>query len=398
MKLSQRVKNLKPSIGFELLKMAQQMKSQGEDVISLAIGELQWKTYPKIRAEGQKAIEEGYTKYSPSAGQEALREKLAQQSSRQFSIPFSSENVFVSNGCKYVLYVVFQSLCEKGDEVLLPAPYWMSYPPIIAFSGADLKVVSTQSYKNFKITAEELEKNISPKTKLFLLNSPNNPTSAIYTKEELSALGEVLRKQPHVITLVDGIYDRIVFEGDYAPHLLNVCPDLKDRILAVNGASKNYLMTGWRLGWLAGPKELVKVFSAFQSQTTGCANSVAQRAFEQAFESCEEDIKEIIQKLKTVRDILTEGLKPISGLEIFPSEGAFYLWLGVKGFIGKKYKGESLNSSKDIMEKLLKFQKLLCICGEEFGMPGYIRLSYVAEEPAIKKAVTRLQKFFSDLT
>ena len=398
MKLSHRVKSLKPSVGFELLKKAQEMKAQGEDVISLAIGQLQWNTYSAIRTAGQKAIEEGYNKYAPSAGQTPLREKLAKQVSQQFSIPFSSENIFVSNGCKYVLYVVFQSLCEKGDEVLLPSPYWMSYPAIISFSGADLKIVSTQAEQNFKITAEELEKNIKPKTKVFLLNSPNNPTSSIYTEEELSALGEVLRKNPHVITVVDAIYDRLVFKGKYAPHLLNVCPDLRERVLAVNGASKNYLMTGWRLGWLAGPKNLVKVFSSFQSQTVSCANSISQRAFEQAFEDCEEDIKESIQKLKKVRDILTEGLKNISGLQLYPSEGAFYLWLGVKNFIGKKHKAHSLNSSKDIMEGLLKDKKLLCICGEEFGAPGYIRLSYVAEESAIKKAVTRLQDFFSNLT
>ena len=398
MELSQRVKSLKPSVGFELLKMAEELRAQGEDVVSLAIGELQWKTYPAIRAEGQKAIEEGYTKYSPSAGQADLREKLAQQARRQFSIPFSAENIFVSNGCKYVLYSAFQSLCDKGDEVLLPAPYWMSYPPVIAFSGADLKAVPTQAKQNFKITAEELEKNINPKTKVFLLNTPNNPTSAIYTEEELKALGEVLRRHPQVVTLVDAIYDRLVFKGKYAPHILNVCPDLKDRVLAVNGASKNYLMTGWRLGWLVGPQELVKALSAFQSQTVSCANSIVQRAFGQAFEQCEEDIKETIQKLKTVRDILTEGLKNVSGLKLYPSEGAFYLWLGVKSFIGKKHKGHALNSSKDIMEKLLKDKKLLCICGEEFGMPGYIRLSYVAEEPAIRKAGARLQEFFSDLT
>ena len=398
MKLSQRVQKLKPSVGFELLKMAQEMRDQGEDVISLAIGQLQWKTYPAISSAGKKAIEEGYTKYAPSAGQEALRQKLAQQAGEQFSIPFNSENIFVSNGCKYVLYVVFQSLCEKGDEVLLPAPYWLSYPSVIALSGADLKIAPTQAKHNFKITAAELEKNINSKTRVFLLNSPNNPTGNIYTEEELKDLGEVLRKHPQVTTVVDAIYDRLVFSGKYAPHLLNVCPDLKERVLAVNGASKSYLMTGWRLGWLAGSKDLVKVFSAFQSQTVSCANSIAQRAFEQAFEDCEEDIKTAIHKLKSVKDILTEGLKNISGLELFPSEGAFYLWLGVKNFIGVKHKGQTLSSSKDIVEKLLTDKKLLCICGEEFGMPGYLRLSYVAEEPAIRKAVIRLQEFFSSLT
>ena len=198
--------------------------------------------------------------------------------------------------------------------------------------------------------------------------------------------------------MIDSIYDRLVYSGKLAPHLLAVCPDLKDQILACNGASKNYLMTGWRLGWLVGPKEFVKIISAFQSQSIGCASSVSQKAFEEGFEYCESDIKNIIQKLKTIRDILTFGLKSISGLRLFPSEGAFYLWLDVQSFFGKKHKGQVLKSSQDIMKQLLEDKKLLCICGEEFGMPGYLRLSYVVEEEQIHKAVSRFQDFFSELT
>ena len=351
-----------------------------------------------IRQAAKKAIDEGYTKYSPSAGREILRKKLSQQASRQFGMPLDSENVFVGNGCKTILFGIFQSLCDPGEEVLLPAPYWLSYPSVIQLSGAKVKTVSTKEENGFKITAQELEQNITEKTKIFLLNSPNNPTSAIYSEEELKSLGEVLSHFPNVTVVCDAIYDRLIFSGKTAPHILSACPELKDRILAVNGASKNYLMTGWRLGWLVGPKEFIKIISSFQSQSMSCANSISQKAFEDAFELCEEDIKSTIRDLKQIRDILTEGLKNISGLKVFPSEGAFFLWVGVKDFLGKKCKGKILNTARDIMEQLLVQKKLLCICGEEFGMPGYLRFSYVDDEKNIKKAIIRLQEFFSELT
>jgi len=398
MKVAKRVQNLKPSVGFELLKLGRDLKDKGEDIVSLAIGELQWKTYQPIRQAAQKAIEEGHIKYSNSAGRETLRKKLSEQASRQFGLPLSTENVFVGNGCKSILVNIFQTLCESGDEVLLPAPYWMSYPPAIELSGAKVHTVSTKEEHGLKITAEELEKNISEKTKHFILNSPHNPTSAVYSEKELEALGKVLRGCPHVTTVVDAIYDRIVFSGKYAPHLLSVCPDLQDQILALNGASKNYLMTGWRLGWLIGSKELIKFISVFQSQTLSCANTIAQKAFEDAFERCEEDIKKMVQELKSIRDLLIEGLKNIPGLRIFPSEGAFYLWLGVQDFFGKKYKGVTINSARDMERQLLIDKKLLCISGEEFGQSGYLRLSYVVSETDIKKAISRFQDFFSSLT
>ena len=398
MKTASRMQNMKPSVGFELLELAKDLRAQGKDVVSLAIGELQWNTYEPLRQAAKQAIEEGWTKYSPSAGREPLRKKLSKQMSRQFGLPLSVENIFVGNGCKAILFGIFQTFCESGDEVILPAPYWMSYPPTIELSGAKIQVAGTKEENNFKITAKELDENISQETKFFILNSPNNPTSAIYSKRELKSLGEVLRQHPHVLTIVDAIYDRIVYSGSLAPHLLSVCPDLKDRIVALNGASKNYLMTGWRLGWLAGKKEIIKKISVFQSQSLSCANTISQKAFEDAFETCEGDIQNTVQKLKHIRDILTEGLKHIPGLKVFPSEGAFYLWVGVQNFFGKKHNGRSLNSAQDIMKQLLTEKNLLCICGEEFGQPGYLRLSYVAYEKDIKKAVTRLQNFFSELT
>jgi len=399
MKLSKRVKTLKPSIGFELLKKAKQMKAQGEDVISLAIGELQGKTYEAIRKAGQAVIEEGNTKYCPSAGIESLREKLAKKATEQWGFPVEAGNVYVGNGCKYVLYTVLQSLCEEGDEVVLPSPYWMSYPPLIHLTGASIKALETKPENHFKVTAEDLDEALTEKTKVFLLNTPNNPTSAVYSEEELKKLGEVLVKYPHVMVMFDAIYDRLVYSGEsFAPHLAKICPELKDRLFAFNGASKNYLMTGWRLGWVIAPQSYVKVFSAFQSQSAGCANAIGQRAFDRAFEDCESNISQTVQELKSVREALYQEIKNISGLKVYPSEGGFYFWVGVEDFIGKNYKGEVLESSKSVMEQLLKHKKLVCICGEEFGYPGYLRLSYVTSVEDIKRAGERLREFFSELT
>lgn len=398
MKSAQRMEGLTSSVGFELLKLAKQLRSQGEDVVSLAIGQLRWNTHKALISAAKRALDEGHTKYTPSEGAESLRQKIAEIACKQFHLPLDAENIFVGSGCKAVLFAIFQSFCDPGDEVLLPAPYWMSYPPIIQLSGAKVKTLCTKEENDFKITAQELEAGITKKTKFFLLNSPNNPTSAVYSEKELKDLGEVLRRFPFVNVVCDSIYDLIVFSGQTAPHLLSVCPDMKDRILAVNGASKSYLMTGWRLGWFIGPKPIVKTLSTFQSQSIGCPNSIAQKAFEEAVDLCEEDLKNMVKDLKFIRELLTEGLKNISGLKLFPSEGAFYLWLGVQNFFGKTYKGQLIKSSKDIMEQLLVHKKLLCICGEEFGAPGYLRLSYVAEEKDIKKAIDRLQDFFSELT
>ena len=398
MKSAQRMEGLTSSVGFELLKLAKKLQSQGEDVVSLAIGQLRWNTHKALIDAAKKALDEGHTKYTASEGTESLRQKIAERACKQFQFPFDAENVFVGSGCKSVLFAIFQSFCDPGDEVLLPSPYWMSYPPTIQLSGAKVQTLFTKEENGFKVTAPELEAGITEKTKFFLLNSPNNPTSAVYSEKELKSLGEVLGRFPSVYVVCDAIYDLIVFSGQIAPHLLSVCPDLKDRILAVNGASKSYLMTGWRLGWMLGPKPIVKTLATFQSQSMGCPNSISQKAFEEAVDLCEEDLTNMVKNLKSTRDLLTEGLKNIPGLKLFPSEGAFYLWIGVQSFFGKTYKGQIINSSRDVMEQLLVHKKLLCICGEEFGMPGYLRLSYVAEEKDTKKAVERLRDFFSELT
>ena len=229
------------------------------------------------------------------------------------------------------------------------------------------------------------------------MNTPNNPTSAVYTEEELKSLGEVLRKHPQVIVITDDIYDRLVFEGTKSPHLLKLCPDLKDRVFCVNGASKNYLMTGWRLAWVIGPEHCLKTLTAFQSQSISCAGSIAQKALADELLHCDEDIKDLIQKLKPLRDQLFQTLKAISGLKPYPSEGAFYLWTSVKDIIGRSHKGDPILSSAHLMELLLQRAKLICISGESFGVPGYLRFTYGVEKQVMDKACLRLSDFFKDI-
>lgn len=394
---AKRARNLKSSAVFDLLQKAKEMRRQGKDIISLSVGEPVWDTYDRIKEAGKRAIDSGFTKYTPSAGIPELRERISERVSSDFGFSVEPDHIVAAVGCKQALFAIFQCFFEEGDEVILPAPYWVSYTELIELSGARCKAVFCEEKDGFKITPSVLNAAITEKTKGFLLNTPNNPTSAVYTEEELKNLGEALRKHPKVIVITDDIYDRLVFEGVKSPHLLSLCPDLRDRVLCVNGASKNYLMTGWRLAWITGPKHCIKTLTAFQSQSISCAGSIAQKALADELLHCDEDIKALIQKLKPLRNQLFQTLKTISGLKPYPSEGAFYLWASVQDIIGRSHKGDKILSSTHLMELLLKRAELICISGENFGAPGYLRFTYGVEKQVMDKAYFRISNFFKDV-
>ena len=396
--LAKRVHSLKPSSVFELLQRAKKLKQQGKDIVSLSIGEPEWGTFDNIKEAAISAIKENYTKYTPASGREELRKKISERASEDFGIPVEIPNVTVSAGCKYALFTIFQCLCDPEDQVILPAPYWVSYTNIIELSGGKVHLVSTDESSGFKITAPQLEKAINKNTKFFLLNSPNNPTSAVYSKEELIALGKVLEKHPQIFIVTDDIYDRLVFDEEKAPHLLTFCPSLKDRVFAVNGGSKNYLMTGWRISWIVGPESFIKVFSSFQSQSISCANSITQRALELTLLNSKKEQLEFKNQLKDLRDDFFMKMKKIPKIKPYPSAGGFYLWVNVKSLIGLHCKGQKITSSLDLMEKLLENASLLCLSGEEFGAPGYLRFNYALKKETLDKAVLRLSQFVSELT
>ena len=392
--LAKRVKNLKPSAAFELLQKAKILKKQGRDIVSLSIGEPVWETYDQIKEAGKKAIEEGYTKYTPSAGMPELREKISERIGQDFDFPVRPANVVVAAGCKQALFALFQCFCDPGDEVILPAPYWISYNQILELSGAVCKSVSCDETTGFKITPDQFQEAVTEKTKIFLLNSPNNPTSAVYRESELKALGEALRRHPQILVVTDDIYDRIVFQGFRSPHLLSLCPDLKDRTFCVNGVSKTYLMTGWRLAWIVGPEKYLQTLSAFQSQSISCVSSIAQKAMGDKLLSCDSEIKDLIQKLKPLRDQLSQTLEDLPGVKPYPSEGGFYLWANVKEILGRSHGGDKIASSLHLMEQLLDKADLLCLAGESFGALGYLRFTYGVTKETMDKACQQLSEFF----
>lgn len=394
---SKRARNLKSSAVFDLLQKAKELNRKGRDVISLSVGEPVWDTYDRVKEAGKKAIDAGFTKYTPSAGILELREKVSERASSDFGFSVKPANTVIASGCKQALFALFQCFFEEGDEVILPAPYWVSYEELIELSGADCKTLFCDEKEGFKITPLRLSEAITEKTKGLLINSPHNPTSAVYTEEELKALGEVLRKHPQIIVITDDIYDRLVFKGDRSPHLLTLCPDLKDQVFCVNGASKSYLMTGWRLGWVTGPEQHIKVLTAFQSQSISCSNSIVQKALADELFNCDEDIKALIQKLKPLRDQLFEKLESFSGLKPYPSEGGFYLWTSVKDVIGRSHKEDKILSSAHLMELLLERVGLICVSGESFGAPGYLRFTYGVKKQTLDKACLRLSDFFKDV-
>ncbi len=395
--VSKRAQALKPSPILMIAARAAELKAAGNNVISLSIGEPDWDTYENIKEVGIGAIRVGMTKYTPANGIPELRKAIAEQVTGDLGIPYDASVVTVSAGAKFVLFAALQALVDPGDEVILAAPFWASYSTMVELAGGVAKVAICDETSDFKLTPAILEQAITSKTKVLLLNSPSNPTGKIYTKEELRALADVLIKHPRVSIISDDIYNRLVFEGKLAPHLLHAAPELKDRVIILNGASKSYSMTGWRLGWALGPMEVIKAMSAYQSQSVSCATAVSQHATIEAILNSDKNVTATCEKLKQRRDVLVEELEKIDGVKVAVPEGTFYLWMSVKPYMGKSFKGRVLTTSSDLAAALLDDQMVAVVPGLEFGLDGYFRLSFALELPKGKEAVERMKSFFLSL-
>lgn len=395
--LSKRVQALKPSPILMLAAKAGELKAAGHNVISLTIGEPDWDTYDNIKEVAIGAIRVGMTKYTPPAGIPELRKAVAEQASRDLGVPFEPAQVTVSTGAKFVLFAALQALIDPGDEVILAAPFWASYTTMVELAEGVPHIVVCDERVNFKLTPELLRKAITPKTKVLLLNSPSNPTGKVYSREELAALADVLREFPRVAVVSDDIYNRLSFEGKLAPHILQVAPDLKDRVIVLNGASKSYAMTGWRLGWAYGPKEVINAMSSYQSQSVSCATAISQHAAIEAVRNSDAHVEATVEKLRDRRDSLIGELKKIDGIHVAEPEGAFYLWVNVAKYLGKSYKGQVLKTTTELANSLLEDQLVAVVPGIEFGLDGYIRLSYALEKEKGTEAAARMKTFFENL-
>jgi len=389
---------MKPSPILALAAKANELKASGKDVVSMTIGEPDWDTYASIKDAAIASIKEGKTKYTPANGILDLRKAIAEQISSDMKLDYTPAQVTVTSGAKFILFSALQTLCDPGDEVILPAPFWASYGTMVELAEARPKIVLCGPETNFKLTGKNLEGAINPKTKVLLLNSPSNPTGMFYSREELKAVAEVLRKHPQVVVISDDIYNRLCHEDcDLAPHMLHVAPDLRDRVLVMNGASKSYAMTGWRLGWAAGPQALIDAMTAYSSQAVSCASATSQYAALHAIKNSEPDVKKTVALLKQRRDFIMGELNKIDGINAFKPEGAFYIWMDVQKFIGRKHRGVEMHGSADLSAALLDHHLVAVVPGVEFGVEGYFRLSFAVDNSKAKIACDRMREFFAEL-
>lgn len=396
--LSQRAKKLKPSPTLALAAKAKALIAEGKDVISLSVGEPDWNTYANIIETAKQALDDGKTKYTPAGGIPELKKAILDQTNGDLSTDYTTNEVTISAGGKFVLYGAFQVLLDKADEVIIPAPFWVSYPTMVDLAEGQPVIVVCDEKTNFKLSAEMLEKAITSKTKALVLNSPSNPTGFMYTEEELKDIAEVLLKHPNIILISDDIYNRLVFDQDLAPHILNVCPELRDRTLIVNGASKTYSMTGWRLGWTIGPEEIIAAMTKLQSQSVSCAAPFTQEATITAITNTSNLLKDSVNELKERRDFAVSAFNDLPGISVIPPQGAFYLWVNVSEHLGRSFNAAKLESTREFAQALLEDQMVAAVPGIDFGLDGYLRVSYAIQQEKMKQALERFNSFIGKLS
>lgn len=396
--ISKRVQKMKPSPTLAVTAKANELKAQGKKIISLSVGEPDFDTPLQAKQGGIDAINSGKTKYTAVDGTPELKKAIIHKFKTENGIEYEPSEITVGCGAKHVLFNAFIATIDDGDEVIIPAPYWVSYPDMVELFGGKAVVVKTKFENNFKITAEELEKAITSKTKWIVLNSPSNPTGEVYTKEELLAIGKIIEKNPHVYVMSDDIYEHLVFGVQFYT-LAQLFPNLQNRILTINGVSKSYAMTGWRIGF-AGIKDktLIKAIGNVQSQSTTNPSSISQEAARVALLEAGNFRKETVPVFAKRRDYVFERLTKIKGVKAKKPDGAFYIFFSVEGLIGKKTQnGKTLNSSEAITEYLLEDAEVACVHGEAFGFPGFIRISYATSEEILEDAMNRIEKSLNKL-
>ncbi len=397
--LSQRAQSLKPSPTMAMAAKAKELQAAGNDVVSLTVGEPDWQTIPVASQAAIEAIQAGFTKYTVVSGIPELKTAISNNTQETLGVKYGPKEITVGAGAKYVIFAALQMLIDTQDEVIIPAPFWVSYPTMVELAGGKPVLVSTEAKNRFKLTAEELRKAITPKTKMLLLCSPSNPTGIMYSKDELKALAQVLLDYPQILILSDDIYNRLVFTGEkVAPHFLNVAPELRDRMILVNGASKAYSMTGWRIGWGMGPEKIITAMSDYMSQSTSNATSISQKASVAALERGEPDVGQAVQTLKTRKDWFLNELTAVPLVKAVVPDGAFYIWMDIREVLGKKFEGSVIQNSKDVANILLEKYYVATVPGIEFGTEGYLRLSFATSQVQLKKAIERFQIFVKALS
>ena len=390
--------SIKSSPSMAVSMAAKAMRARGEHVVDLSLGEPDFDTPAHVVEAAIDAMRRGVTRYTGPDGLEELRAAIVAKFKRENNLDYAMDEISIGNGAKQILFNAFLGTLEPGDEVIVPAPYWVSYSDIVILHGGKPRLVPCGVEDAFKITAERLEAAITPKTRWFLFNSPSNPSGAIYSGKELAALGEVLRRHPHVAIMSDEIYEHIVCADVPFTSFANACPDLKDRTLIINGVSKAYAMTGWRLGYAVGPKNLTKVLNKLQSQSTTCPSSITQVAAAAALNGPQDFVTEAVKEYKARGQLVTESFSAIPGLEVRAPEGAFYLFPKCEAYIGKKAPdGTPIDNDTALASYLLSAGKVATVPGSAFGVEPYLRLSFATSRENLAIAAERIRNALAQL-
>ena len=392
--VSNSLKRIKPSPTIAVTSKAREMRAAGKDVIGLGAGEPDFDTPDNIKEAAIEAIRKGDTKYTAVDGTPALKKAIQAKFSRENDLSYELDQISVGTGGKQVLYNAFMATINKGDEVIIPAPYWVSYPDIVLLAGGKPKIIKCDEKNNFKLTPEKLTKAVSKKTKWIIINSPSNPTGSGYTKDEIIALSKILIKYKNLYILSDDIYEHITYDS-FKFFTIAQIEKLKSRTLTMNGVSKSYSMTGWRIGYAAGPKEIIKAMAKIQSQSTSNPTSISQAAAVEALNGTQDFILERSNSFKERRNFVVDSLNNIKGISCLSPEGAFYVFPNCKKLLNNKTK---LKTDKDFVERLLEKAEVAVVQGSAFGLEGYFRISYATSMDNLKKAMERIKSFCNSLS
>jgi aspartate aminotransferase len=397
-RIAERIRRIKPSPSTAAADRANELRRQGKDIVNLAVGEPDFDTPPNIREAAARAIESGATRYTLMAGTLELRQAIADKLARENGLHYTAREIIATNGAKSGIYSALAISLERGDEVIIPAPYWVSYPDMVLANDGTPVTVACPESQGFKLTPAQLAAAITPRTRWLIINSPSNPTGAAYTAREYRSLAEVLVQHPHVLVMTDDIYEHIRFDGRSTPHLLTVAPELRDRTLTINGVSKTYAMTGWRIGWAAGPRDLIQALDTLLSQSAGNCCAVSQAAAAAALNGDQSFVAESIAIYKQRRDRTAQRINAIPGLGCAMPDGAFYLYVNCSGLIGKHTRaGKQLDTDGDVVMYLLEHVGVAVVPGTAYGLSPYFRLSIATGIDTLLEGADRIAQAVADL-
>ncbi|MBJ6762888.1 pyridoxal phosphate-dependent aminotransferase [Myxococcaceae bacterium JPH2] len=396
MKLARRLQAIKPSATLALNARAKALAAQGVDVVVLAAGEPDFDTPDFVKQAAIDALKGGFTKYTATSGIPELREAIRQKLEKDNALKFAADQILVTAGGKQGLYNTFQALLDEGDEVIVFAPYWVSYPDMVHLAGGRPVIIPTREEDGFAPDPEAIRRALTPRTRAIILNSPANPTGAVYSRATLERIADAVRGHDCLI-VSDDMYEKLLYEGQFL-NLGNVAPDLIPRLVVSNGLSKSYAMTGWRIGYVAGPKPLIAAMTMVQDQSTSNASSIAQKAAVAALQGPSDTISAMVAEYKARRDLFVQGLNALDGVRCRMPEGAFYALADVRGLAQRRYKGAPVGDSMRISEILLDDFRVAAVPGDPFGAPGYVRMSFVTSREVLRKGLARLGEFVAALS